>query len=327
VSIRRAASAGDRTTTLLRAALQDNRLSFLARGLLAVVLSRPLDWRTSAVDLARETPKEGRDAIRAALKELQAFGYLHRQRYQDTETGQWGWDWSISDETSTPTPMGPVGKHTGQADDVLGVVGPTSSDTDPGTLPVTDEPAGGPEDGFPTDGEPDVGRPEVGDPSSYRGSRDRDLDTSMGAHPATSPPGELLAGLMDGLADASPDLAARINRRALVPEMTRLVHLGWTSLMLRRWAEHAGWAGSSPGAVVTRVRDLGLPPERPRSVEPSPQTLCPRHPGEPAGRCAVCEQESLSIPVEVLVEAIAAVRAERKPFGDPVHASVDKDVR
>lgn len=308
MTIRRAASAGDRTTTLLRAALQDNRLSFLARGLLSVILSRPLDWRTSAVDLARETPKEGRDAIRAALRELQTFGYLHRQRYQDDETGQWGWDWSISDEASTPTPMPAVGKPAGQTDDASGVLGATSGDTDPGMLEGLLNPAGRPEDGFPTDGEPDVGRPEVGDPPSYRGSRDRDLNTSIGA-PAPTFPEALLVGLMDGLTDASPDLAALINRRALAPEMTRLVHLGWTALALRRWAEHAGWGGASPGAVVTRVRDLGQPPERPRSITPAPQTLCPRHPGEPAGRCPVCEQEALSIPAEVLVDQIAAVRA------------------
>src|SRR3954470_5130723 len=62
----------------------------------------------------------------------------------------------------------------------------------------------------------------------------RDSNQPPADDPDTSPAGELLAAFMDGLSDydktAGTDLAARLNRRALVPDMTRLVHLGWTPL-------------------------------------------------------------------------------------------------
>lgn len=96
MSIRRTASAGDRVTVLQRAALQDRRLSYRARGVLAVVLSRPLHWRTSAVDLANEGT-EGEHAIRAALRELERYGYLRRARHQ-VEGGRWVTSWDISDD-------------------------------------------------------------------------------------------------------------------------------------------------------------------------------------------------------------------------------------
>jgi hypothetical protein len=109
-SIRRSATTGDRVAVLQRAALQDQRLSYVALGVLARVLSRPRDWCTSADRLAAESPKEGRKAVQAALRELEACGYLHRTRTQG-KGGQWGWDWVISDEADTPDP-GPEAPET-----------------------------------------------------------------------------------------------------------------------------------------------------------------------------------------------------------------------
>ena len=53
--------------------LQNDALSFRARGLLAYVLSMPLDWRHSADDLANK--KERKHAVRSALKDLVAAGH------------------------------------------------------------------------------------------------------------------------------------------------------------------------------------------------------------------------------------------------------------
>lgn len=85
-------------TVIANDVLRDGRLSFRARGVLASVLSRPDNWATSADRLAAEA-KEGRGAVRSALKELEEVGYLVRERVQD-EKGRWSTTTVIYD---TPT--------------------------------------------------------------------------------------------------------------------------------------------------------------------------------------------------------------------------------
>ncbi|MER7847497.1 hypothetical protein ABTZ03_26550 [Kitasatospora sp. NPDC096077] len=54
--------------------LQDRRLSYTARGLLADLLSRPNGWREDGRHMADSSP-QGRGAVRRALKELKDAGY------------------------------------------------------------------------------------------------------------------------------------------------------------------------------------------------------------------------------------------------------------
>jgi hypothetical protein len=65
-------------TSLPTKMLADDEISFRAAGILAYLLSRPDGWETDSKRLARGKRREGRDAIRTALKELEARGYLHR---------------------------------------------------------------------------------------------------------------------------------------------------------------------------------------------------------------------------------------------------------
>ncbi|MFE7592812.1 hypothetical protein ACFU6K_25725 [Kitasatospora sp. NPDC057512] len=61
-------------TVLPNGLLQDRRLSYTARGLLADLLSRPDGWREDGRQMADSSP-QGRGAVRRALKELTSAGY------------------------------------------------------------------------------------------------------------------------------------------------------------------------------------------------------------------------------------------------------------
>jgi hypothetical protein len=80
--IRSDKSAGNaRFARLDNAFLQDGRLSFRARGVLAYVLSQPDDWSHSAERLAVATT-EGEKAIVSALSELEEFGYSWLEKHR-----------------------------------------------------------------------------------------------------------------------------------------------------------------------------------------------------------------------------------------------------
>ena len=59
--------------------LRDTRLSLKAIGLFSIILSLPPEWDFSIAGLATIT-KDGIAAVRAALNELEANGYLTRKR-------------------------------------------------------------------------------------------------------------------------------------------------------------------------------------------------------------------------------------------------------
>ncbi len=96
-----------------RQLVRDARLSLRALGLAVRLLSNAPGFKMTSIDLARERP-EGRDAIRAALKELEAARYLRRLVSQ-LPNGHWVTQMIITDElppapenaSSEPTPGKP----------------------------------------------------------------------------------------------------------------------------------------------------------------------------------------------------------------------------
>lgn len=78
-------------TVLPDAALQDVRLSYASRGVLADLLTRPDGWAGNADALSRLAKehrvrqRDGRTAVRAAFAELEEYGYLVRTRIKDTQ--------------------------------------------------------------------------------------------------------------------------------------------------------------------------------------------------------------------------------------------------
>jgi hypothetical protein len=89
LSIRRSASV--QRASGLGSAVLDAGLSFRAIGLLAYILSKPVDWECSVVDLvdfsAKSARPEGRDSLYATIKELTKAGYIVRRQMRD-EGGQ-----------------------------------------------------------------------------------------------------------------------------------------------------------------------------------------------------------------------------------------------
>ncbi|MTV47741.1 hypothetical protein GJ688_01930 [Heliobacillus mobilis] len=62
--------------------LNDKRLSWRAKGLLAYLLSKPDDWRVNINDLVNQS-KDGRDAVYATLQELEEAGYIVSRKVRE----------------------------------------------------------------------------------------------------------------------------------------------------------------------------------------------------------------------------------------------------
>lgn len=76
-----------RFTTVHRDTVNDSSLSWQARGLLIWLLDKPDDWRVNSTQIEHEAPN-GREAVRAALRELERGGYIERKQGHD-RLGRW----------------------------------------------------------------------------------------------------------------------------------------------------------------------------------------------------------------------------------------------
>ena len=94
-AIRSVRAAEGKFVQISNAALQDERLSWRARGILAFVLSLPPDHTLTAKWLETQAP-DGREAVRGALRELAECGYYRRDRRKGPR-GIWVWDQVLSD--------------------------------------------------------------------------------------------------------------------------------------------------------------------------------------------------------------------------------------
>ncbi|MED4359451.1 DnaD domain-containing protein [Geobacillus stearothermophilus] len=79
-----------------KTALHDPRLSWKAKGLHAYMLSMPDDWKFYDDELEKHA-KDGKDALKSAIKELKQYGYMRRERRQN-EQGKFEWETIVYEE-------------------------------------------------------------------------------------------------------------------------------------------------------------------------------------------------------------------------------------
>lgn len=81
--------------------LEDDRLSWRAKGILAYLLSKPDGWMVKMDDIIAHG-KEGRDAVINAMKELRAAGYAWTEKPRSDGGLLCGEVWIISEEPRCP---------------------------------------------------------------------------------------------------------------------------------------------------------------------------------------------------------------------------------
>lgn len=92
-------SAPGRFVIVPQDSARDELLSLSAAGLLAYLLTHADGYPVTADEVERRRPKDSRRTVRAAMRELEAAGYLRRERVP-LEGGRWSTELVLSD---TPT--------------------------------------------------------------------------------------------------------------------------------------------------------------------------------------------------------------------------------
>lgn len=82
--------------------LRDERLSAQAKGVFAYILYLPEDWCIYQTELVKHF-KNGKDALRSAIKELEEFGYVSKEHIKDKVSGRFThWQYTINETPITP---------------------------------------------------------------------------------------------------------------------------------------------------------------------------------------------------------------------------------
>ena len=102
--------------------LRDTRLSFKARGVLAMIMSHREGWSLSINSIASQN-QEGKDAIRSAIQELEQAGYLFRTQVNyEGKFGEAVWvtqDPADLPMAENPTTDNPTTKNTNNKEDQI----------------------------------------------------------------------------------------------------------------------------------------------------------------------------------------------------------------
>ncbi|MGI5144198.1 hypothetical protein [Streptomyces sp. CA-106110] len=98
--VRRGAMAADQFTQIANGLFRDSRLSFKAKGIFGYVSTHRDGWQVTLAHLVAVGP-DGREAVRASLKELERYGYLIRERLRRANGTLGEVVYSITDRPAT----------------------------------------------------------------------------------------------------------------------------------------------------------------------------------------------------------------------------------
>lgn len=99
----------ERYVIISKVGLEDERLSWKARGLLAYLLSKPDNWTVLVAHLVKQSP-DGRASVRSGLMELREAGYITSERSRDDDGQFDGWETQVFEEPVTEVRLPDVGK-------------------------------------------------------------------------------------------------------------------------------------------------------------------------------------------------------------------------
>lgn len=74
--------------------IDDNRLSWQAKGILIYLISKPDNWTVYEADIIASATN-GRDSVKKAIKELEEFGYLRKEKKRDEKGKFIGWEYYV----------------------------------------------------------------------------------------------------------------------------------------------------------------------------------------------------------------------------------------
>ncbi len=150
--------------------LQNRKLTLKAKGLLSQMLSLPEDWDYTLRGLAYIN-KESIDAIRTAVLELEAEGYIVRQQSRDPVTGKMNKiEYTIYEQ--------PQAKKEQKGEDAPRLENPNAAETPCLDFPNT---------GFPNTDKPDTEEPNTGNPTQInkkRKNKEKEITEESSIHPS-----------------------------------------------------------------------------------------------------------------------------------------------
>lgn len=86
-----------------KTSLNDKRLSWKAKGIMAYMLSKPDDWTFYLDEIATHST-DGMSSFRSGFNELKKLGYIQRVQSRD-ETGKFNWETIVYEQPVTENPQ------------------------------------------------------------------------------------------------------------------------------------------------------------------------------------------------------------------------------